>query len=475
MRICIFAEGSYPYITGGVSSWIQTLVTAMSQHEFIIYAIGAEEKNKGKFKYILPPNIVEIKEVFLDSYLNDKGSKGKKIIITSKERETIEKLISGEPFEWKYLFDFIFKNEKSTVSEFLLSKECYDIICKVAEEKYPYIAFNDLFWTIRSMFLTLLEVIKNGVPEADIYHSVSTGYAGVMASVGKYLYNKPLILTEHGIYTREREEEIIKADWVQGYFKDTWIKYFYNLSKCAYDYSDVAISLFERNRFIQMELGCDEAKTFVIPNGIKNNTFEGIALNKKEDGYINVGAILRIVPIKDVKTIIQGFAVASEQLSNIRLYIMGPTEENEMYYEECVGLVEALNMKNIIFTGQINVKDYIVNMDILLLGSISEGMPLAVLEGMAAKKPHVLTDVGSCRELMFGRNDSFGEAGIVIPVMDYQALGNSIVKLCKNKKLREEMGNNAFERVSNIYTLDSFINSYKDIYEKEVKKQLWQE
>jgi polysaccharide biosynthesis protein PelF len=66
MKICLIAEGSYPYVTGGVSGWIQTLVTSMPEHQFILYAIGAEEKLKGKFKYAIPENLVEIKEVFLD-------------------------------------------------------------------------------------------------------------------------------------------------------------------------------------------------------------------------------------------------------------------------------------------------------------------------------------------------------------------------------------------------------------------------
>ena len=69
MRICIIAEGSYPYVTGGVSSWIQTLISCMPEHEFIIYAIGAHEKTRGNFKYKLPPNLIEVREVFLDSYL----------------------------------------------------------------------------------------------------------------------------------------------------------------------------------------------------------------------------------------------------------------------------------------------------------------------------------------------------------------------------------------------------------------------
>ena len=51
-------------------------------------------------------------------------------------------------------------------------------------------------------------------PEADVYHSISTGYGGILATLGSLTYDKPLFLTEHGIYTREREEELLRAKWV---------------------------------------------------------------------------------------------------------------------------------------------------------------------------------------------------------------------------------------------------------------------
>ena len=50
--------------------------------------------------------------------------------------------------------------------------------------------------------------------------------------------------------------------------------------------------------------------------------------------------------------------------------------------------------------------------------SISEGQPFVILEGMASKKPFVTTDVGGCQELLYGNNDSFSKAGIVVPVMN---------------------------------------------------------
>ena len=51
MRICLVLEGSYPYVHGGVSTWMHQYITEMKEHEFIIWVIGANEEKKGMFVY----------------------------------------------------------------------------------------------------------------------------------------------------------------------------------------------------------------------------------------------------------------------------------------------------------------------------------------------------------------------------------------------------------------------------------------
>ena len=80
-------------------------------------------------------------------------------------------------------------------------------------------------------------------------------------------------MTEHGIYTREREEEILRAKWISPYFKQQWINMFYMLSHCAYYRADSVTSLFQRYADIQTELGCDPRHQKVISNGIHVERF----------------------------------------------------------------------------------------------------------------------------------------------------------------------------------------------------------
>lgn len=464
MKICIVAEGSYPYRTGGVSSWIQMLVSSLREHEFIIFAIGAQKKDRGSFSYTLPENITKVKEVFLDEAFVEKGRRGRRIHAGALEREALCNMLLGRAADWKILFRFL-RSDDFTTSELLASKDFFDVLREAYEAAFKTLPFTDFFWSVRSMIIPLVHVIRQEIPLVDLCHSVSTGYAGMVGSMWRALYGKPFILTEHGIYTREREEEIIKADWIKGSFKDIWTEHFHSLSRCAYDFADRVITIFERNREIQIELGCEKEKTLVVANGIQVDRYSDRPQKSDPDGSINVGAIVRIVPIKDIKTMIHGFAIAGELYPRCRFFIMGPTDEEPEYYEECKQLVDSLALDNILFTGRVNIAEYVGQMDILVLSSISEGQPLAVLEGMAGGKPHVTTDVGNCRDLLYGSGDGLGEAGVVVPVMDYQKLGETIAGLCMDAGKRERMGIAARNRVSKLYTVDRLIGAYKKIYD----------
>ncbi|MFD2670723.1 GT4 family glycosyltransferase PelF [Marinicrinis sediminis] len=468
MRICILAEGSYPYISGGVSSWVHSLIRAMPEHEFIIYAIGAEASKKGQYRYELPDNVIEVREAFLDDYKSEAATWGKKFRLGDKGSEHFLQILRNDlQIDWASFFDTMETIKKKSSTEFLMSLNFYDMIQELALTQYSQVPFTELFWTVRSMLLPMLQLLRDDMPEADLYHSVSTGYAGLMGAYAKYQHHKPFLLTEHGIYSREREEEIIKADWVKGYFKDLWIQYFYSLSGCAYQLTDEVITLFHRNKEIEVELGCEEDKIKIIPNGVNVTFFEDIAPPTEEDRqFINIGAFIRVVPIKDIKTMLHSFQVVQREVPNARFYVMGPYEEDLQYYDECLQLAKSLDLQNVIFTGQIPIKAYMGRMDILTLTSISEGQPLALLEGMAAGKPFVTTDVGSCKELIYGKDDPYGPAGMVAPVMHYEQIGQALIELCRNPELRTQYGLNGLNRVKSNYTMDSFISQYKALYQQ---------
>jgi glycosyltransferase involved in cell wall biosynthesis len=218
-------------------------------------------------------------------------------------------------------------------------------------------------------------------------------------------------------------------------------------------------------------LGANPEKIQIIPNGInyKNITTPLKEPNpyKKAKKY-TIGLVGRVVPIKDIKTFIKAMAYVKNQIDDFEVLIMGPTDEEISYYEECKTLVELLDLHDIIsFTGKVNVKDYYPALDILVLSSISEGQPLVILEGYCFKVPTIATDVGSCHELIYGTKGAdkmLGKAGETVPFGDPTALGEKICQTLKDQKVLNTMGENGLKRLKGYYLEEYTMNKYINIY-----------
>lgn len=467
MKVCLIVEGAYPYLTGGVSSWMQQMMNKLDDVEFIIQTLAVRRDDSRSFKYSIPENVIEIRELYLfdDDYVK-RGTK--KLKLKDREYEAFKSLFFGTNVDWPCLFDF-FNDSQISIDDLITSNDFLRMTREYYDEYYESTVFSDFIWTLRSMYLPLFMILKNKPVEADVYHSMSTGYSGLYGSMSKYIHKKPLIISEHGIYTREREEEIIKADWVKGLYKDLWINQFYKFSSCAYDFADDITSLFEGARDYQVELGCKIEKTNVIHNGVDIENFEDVPGKDLEDIFINIGAIVRVTPIKDVKTMINAFNIAKEKVPNLKLWIMGPLTEDVEYANKCQQLTIDLNLQDIIFTGRINVKEYIGKMDYFVLSSLSEGQPLVILEGYACYKPFISTNVGDCKNMILGESDNYGPAGIVVPIMGVQEMAEAMIELAVNEESRIQMGINGYNRAKGKYLNRTVFKAYNKLYEKHTK------
>ena len=468
MRICVILEGCYPYVTGGVSSWMHQYIQAMPQHEFVVWAINADPCQNGKFRYTLPENVVEIREVSLTGADVSAAGSSRGLKFDETELRAMHALVEGGRPDWEILFH-IFQDRGINPSDFLSSEYFVDILTDICRKKYPYAAFSDYFHTVRSMLMPLLQVLCCEVPKADVYHTIATGYAGVLARLGSYKYKVPFLLTEHGIYTREREEEIIRANWVLQDFKELWTRFFYMLSAAAYDGATIVTSLFSRAGGTQVEIGADPSKCRVVANGIHFDRFCGIPVKEQEES-VKIGAILRIAPIKDVKTMLYAFAELEQDFPDAKLFIAGPEDDPE-YARECRELVRQLRIRNAVFMGTINVLEYMGDFDFTVLSSISEGQPLSVLESFAAGRPCVTTDVGCCKELIYGEEgDPFGQAGYCVPPMQPHALARAMGDLCRNRARRLQMGKAGKQRAEKYYRHEDMIRNYLETYDEVFRR-----
>jgi polysaccharide biosynthesis protein PelF len=460
MRVCFVLEGSYPYITGGVSSWVQDMIEGMPDIDFVLFSISPSGVQT--LKYNLPENVVEHKDIILSDIPKSTGKikskvKTLKLIkqmhadFKSKAHTKIDEILSSLP-EGSYLYD-----------EAVYSNIGWEMLGSANVKNNPMYSFSDYFWSWRSAHNMIFTILGAEPPVADIYHSVSTGYAGLLALSAKLRHGKPFLLTEHGLYHKEREMELRKAQFLRGYQRDMWIKIYNSLSRMAYHQSDISTSLFEYNRRIQLELGAREDTALVIPNGIDVEKYSSVKRVPRKGFHI--GLVGRVVPIKDIKTFITMSRMVHESVKDARFYCIGPTDEDEAYYEDCKRMVESFNLSEVFeFTGRQNVLEYYSFLDVMLLTSVREAQPLVILEAYAAGVPVVSTKVGNVPE-MLDYDDHF-----LASSKDAEKLAWN-VKYIKNhpSEMKEIIANNK-EKVNKLYNKNDLYSTYQALYQRLLEK-----
>ena len=464
MRVCLILEGCYPYIRGGVSSWAHDYISSNPDVEYVLWTIHASREYVGEPVYKLPSNVVSNHEVFLEdaSRISEKGRIGK-TDDSCLYVDCLKRFVDGTETNWDDVF-FTCCSQKRNISNIVNSDAFLDFAKEYSVDNHRAIGLATSYYGLKSMFLPLIHLMNQDVPEADVYHSAVAGYGGILGSIAKFKTGKPYILTEHGIYPREREEELVQSEWVSSAIRSSWILSFYNFSRCAYYYADRVTALFREALERQVEIGCDLRKCVVISNGIHTEMFDHIP-NRENNTTVNIGAFVRFAPIKDVKTLIYSFANLTKQLDNVHLHILGSTDD-ELYKKECESLIDRLRIKNIFIDGYVDTAEFIKDMDFTVLTSISEGQPLAILESFAAGKPCIATRVGNCESLLLGDRDGIGAAGICCNPMDVDAITEAMIQMSLNEELRIKMGINGRKRVLKYYSYKTMNSRYRDIYDE---------
>ncbi|HAZ11765.1 MAG: hypothetical protein A2X86_00930 [Bdellovibrionales bacterium GWA2_49_15] len=483
--VCLILEGTYPYVTGGVSACVYQLIKNTPQVTYDLIFIGATKNNNLGLKYPIPENVKYFREIYLYEYFIPEGP----IDLNFEIDHTLiadfhQALTTHNMQKFEELFLKIFQNEHFPSPEDLLrSRQVWQYLEQAYRRLFPGQSgpsFIDYFYTWRFSHFPIFKLLTTEIPHARVYHSFCTGYAGLLASIAKIKTGRPYVLSEHGIYSNEREIEISLSEWiyrdqavdihpeVSQYFKTWWTRLFLFLGKLSYHHADVITTLFRGNQNRQVEHGASLDKIQIIPNGIELEKFSPGAPSTKTHSRPVIGMVGRIVSIKDVKTFIKCLLVVKQKIADFEAYLVGPYTEEPDYYEECKKLVTLLELdSHVIFTGKADVRDYYPKFDVLVLTSISEGQPLVLLEAMAMKIPLVATDVGACRELIVGRDfedQMIGHAGITLPMGDAARTGEAVLKILSDKELARQYGENGRARVLKYYTEDQNIRSYMSLY-----------
>ncbi len=483
--VCLFLEGTYPYVAGGVSQWTHELILSQPQLTFHLTCILAPDAHP-KAYFELPKNVVGMTHVYLQML-----PVGSKTLTHSQKKRLFESLeLPLLNFQHhaslKNLGDIlrVLNEFKGLLGSHVLlnSMEAWNMTQRMYLSTMGETSFLDYFWSWRVLLGGFYSIMLADLPEAAIYHTLCTGYAGLFLARAFVETGKPCLTTEHGIYTNERRIEIIASDWLadsraqnlnvernrfERDLKDFWIDTFVGYSRLTYEASQKIVTLYEGNKVLQIEDKADPSKIIIIPNGINYDLYSSL---KKDQNHVPTVALIgRVVPIKDVKSFIYAVNILNNWVPNLRIFIMGGTDEDPNYYSECVDIVKNNKLENIItFTDKVDIKKYLPEIDLITLSSISEAQPLCLLEAGAAGIPCVATNVGACPEFVYGNKDErppLGLAGIICEISNPTSLAEAIFTLLSDKNLYNQCCQTAQQRVKRYYNVKRFNQSYHNLYE----------
>ncbi|MCK5831716.1 MAG: GT4 family glycosyltransferase PelF [Methylococcales bacterium] len=494
--IGLILEGTYPYVRGGVSSWIHQLIQGLPELTFAINFIGDKAESYSTLHYELPENVIDLKNIYLISknkQIKPKSRIGNEdafIQVREMYKEFRRNNSSNNSQALGNVLQQIHKFKNLDINDFLYSEQSWAFITEQYEKGTEDSSFLDYFWTVRAMhqpIFSLIDALDN-VVDAKVFHTISTGYAGLFGVMLHHLYDKKLILTEHGIYTKERKIDLSQADWINeaekifgdtlnsdfSYLRQLWIRFFESLGRTIYEVANPIISISEGNKRRQIIDGAKVDKISVIANGINLDKLKPQRIKRPEQIPLVIGFIGRVVPIKDVRTFIRAMSNVCSALPEVQAWIIGGEDEDPDYALECRDMIASLHLTDhIIYKGFCNVVEILPQLGCMVLSSISEGVPLVILEAFACGIPVVSTDVGACRELIEGGSEedkALGAAGAVVSIADPEQLAIEMIKLLSDSNYWKQLSSIAEKRADNYFGEQALFTSYRKVYQKALEK-----
>jgi glycosyltransferase involved in cell wall biosynthesis len=236
--------------------------------------------------------------------------------------------------------------------------------------------------------------------------------------------------------------------------KSVWSRLIYNKLPAAIITTGEEI----RRRMIQ-DNGFDPAKIFSMPTGVDLNRFdpEKITPAFQKKGF-TVGMIGVLRSWKGHQFFIQAVPLILKALPQTLFYIIG--DGPRLQYIKA--LIQNLALENRIFMlgHREDIPELLSSLDVLVHPSTAnEGVPQAILQALAMRKPVIASDVGAIREVII-----HGQTGILIPPRETQDIADRVVDLFKNPVLRERLGNEGQRMVRDSYSLERMLDRIEELY-----------
>ena len=218
---------------------------------------------------------------------------------------------------------------------------------------------------------------------------------------------------------------------------------------------------FAPDRFYAIYNGIDF--TPAPPQGDRLPYLRGLGADVDEDSVV-VGIAARLNPVKDMSTLVRGFAAGYQKCKRLRLVIAGDGEERD----KLASLAKELGVeRQVTFAGWISggMDRFYSALDINALTSLSETFPYALTEGARFHLATVATAVGGIPYLI-----DTDVNGFLFQPGDWAALGEHLAALGNDDRLRRQMGEKLYEKASTQFSIQKTVDTQLHIYEEIIRR-----
>ena len=315
-----------------------------------------------------------------------------------------------------------------------------------------------------SLFIAfkLLAILRKEKPDLIHTHGRGPGLYGRI--IGKVL-NIPVVHTFHGFHYEDLSPLM------------QWLLLATESFLALLTAQHIFVSASEKNRAGVVKF-LDEENSTTIHNGvdheyihdlsvIRKTVFKSIGCEDWENNKI-LGTISRLSPEKGVLNLLSAFASTVKKIPGLRLIIIGGfPEEHRDYYLKTIELIEKENLsEHVRILGyRQDALEILKCMDFFISPSLSEGLPISILEAFAAEIPTIATEITGNKDVV--RNSVFG---VLAEPDSVESLSQAIAKMVQlEHRDRDILKRNAYNRVKNHFSIEEMVGKTVLLYNQVLK------
>lgn len=472
--ILFLTSGTYPYYTGGVSNWANTLLSSLPEYDFEIVSVISNPHVE--CRYAIPSNVKHLEMLPLWGVIRpEEFSKiSARRLLTKMYNTKVRGIEDFLQFFESFLREVVSGGERCValagsiigMYEFLRhndyrsvvrSRRFWDVFSSFIEneKEFSQMSLFEAIETCRTLG-RYLEVLTVDLPTCSLVHSSIAGTIGFLGIIAKVRNNVPFVLTEHGVYYRERLLDLAGRYGKER--KSFWVRFETAVAKLNYHFADLIAPVSKFNAQWETELGAERNKIEVIYNGVDTEKFRPMPVDRiSNDPTITV--VTRVDRLKGILDLVAAMVTVRRVVPDAKCLVFGSASDMD-YAQLCMETRDAFGLTDSVhFMGFTSETPAAFNQgDVVTLPSISEGFPFALIEGMACGKATVATDVG-------GVGEALADTGIVVPPRDPSMLGEALAHLLEDSLHAKKLGVAARDRTISEYPVSKFANEYRRVYQ----------